>query len=239
MTEVKLCGMTRPEDVECAVTLGVRYVGCVFAGGPRNQTMARAISLFDATGAPPPGRVGVFASIGAPALAAAAEGLRLEAVQMHDDPSREAVSMLRREPGFAAEIWAVLRCRPGEALPSDAADLWLAADALVLDARVAGQLGGTGAALSWSDLADTVTRLRAHSARSRLVLAGGLTPDNVGDAIAALRPDVVNVSSGVESAPGRKDPARMRAFVEAVSAADRLVRSAPPSTLHPHPPASQ
>ena len=229
--------MTRIEDLQYAATLGVRYVGCVFAGGPRNQTVARAKALFDALAGPPPGRVGVFARIGSPALTAAAEGLALEAVQMHEDPSAHDVSVLRREPGFGAQIWAVMRCHPDQELPPRATDLWLAADALVLDARVSGQLGGTGAALSWSELAGGATRLRALCARTRLVLAGGLTPDNVGHAIAALRPDVVDVSSGIESAPGRKDPARMRAFVEAVAAADRIWPSPSTSTSHhSHPP---
>jgi phosphoribosylanthranilate isomerase len=235
VTEVKLCGMTRPADIEYAVELGVRYVGCIFAGGPRQRTMAEAATLFRNLGGPTPGRVGVFARVEPSALEAAASALTLEAVQLHDDPSAELVAALRRRR-IGAEIWAVLRCPRGERLLPLAAELWRTADALVLDAQVTGQLGGTGTPLAWSELAEGVAALRALGGRGRLVLAGGLTPENVGEAIAALRPDVVDVSSGIESAPGRKHPARMRAFVEAVATADRGALEPPPSpsSSHPH-----
>jgi len=87
-----------------------------------------------------------------------------------------------------------------------------AADAVVLDARVPGRLGGTGVALEWARLRDAVDRLREGRV---LVLAGGLTPDNVAAAADVLAPDVVDVSSGVERAPGIKDHARMCAFAAA------------------------
>jgi phosphoribosylanthranilate isomerase len=90
------------------------------------------------------------------------------------------------------------------------------ADALVLDAKVPGQLGGTGVALDWAALANDVSAWRAAHPGVRLVLAGGLTPENVQRAIGLLGPDVVDVSSGVESAPGIKDPERLQAFVDAV-----------------------
>ena len=88
---------------------------------------------------------------------------------------------------------------------------------MLLDTRAddAGVRGGTGRAFDW-----TVAREVRESARY-LVLAGGLTPENVGRAVAAVEPDAVDVSSGVESAPGRKDPERVRAFVRAVRAAER------------------
>ena len=87
------------------------------------------------------------------------------------------------------------------------------ADAVLLDARVEGQLGGSGVVVAWERIAVSVGAVRAGG---RLVLAGGLTPENVGLALAALEPDVVDVSSGVESAPGIKDHLRMEAFVRSV-----------------------
>ena len=128
---------------------------------------------------------------------------------------------MRRSLGV--EVWAVVRCSPSEALPAHAADIWTAADALVLDARVSGRLGGTGVPLDWSRLAAGVARLRHQAPGGRLVVAGGLTPENVGTAISHLQPDVVDVSSGIEYAPGKKDHARMEAFVHAVAEADRLL----------------
>jgi len=90
-------------------------------------------------------------------------------------------------------------------------------DGVLLDAKVPGRLGGTGAALPWQELIDQIQPLREGS-RSRLILAGGLRPENVAEAIRLLRPDVVDVSSGVETEPGVKDRARMRAFRDAVNA---------------------
>jgi phosphoribosylanthranilate isomerase len=101
----------------------------------------------------------------------------------------------------------------GAALPPHAAELFATADAVLLDPRVAGALGGTGTTLDWDALADAVAAVRGSVP---LVLAGGLTPENVARAAATLAPAVVDVSSGVESAPGVKDPARMTAFVAAV-----------------------
>jgi phosphoribosylanthranilate isomerase len=87
------------------------------------------------------------------------------------------------------------------------------ADAVVLDAKVSGRLGGTGTAFDWDGVARTLDRQRV---RARIVLAGGLNQDNVAQAVRIVAPDIVDVSSGVESAPGIKDHARMRAFGDAV-----------------------
>jgi phosphoribosylanthranilate isomerase len=89
----------------------------------------------------------------------------------------------------------------------------LGADAVVLDAKVPGRLGGTGTAFDWEGVARALDRDRG---RGRIVLAGGLNPENVSRAVRIVAPDIVDVSSGVESAPGIKDHARMRAFGDAV-----------------------
>jgi len=99
-------------------------------------------------------------------------------------------------------------------MPEEARALFDSADAIVLDARSDQQLGGTGHALPWNELAADIARDRGSSV---VVLAGGLKPSNVGSAVRTLAPDVVDVSSGIESAPGIKDPWLMREFYAAVS----------------------
>jgi phosphoribosylanthranilate isomerase len=207
--EIKFCGMTREEDVDAAIALGARYVGLIFAGGPRSISMDRARELL---GRVPSrvGRVGVFGpEIDAASVRAAAD-LGLDVLQLHGDPDEAAVALARIS--FGGAVWAALRVRSDE-LPARARDLFHAADAVVLDAYSPGALGGTGLTLAWANLAKAVEAVR-H--RGRLVLAGGLRPDTVSTAVRALRPDVVDVSSGVESAPGIKDHAKLRAFRDAV-----------------------
>jgi phosphoribosylanthranilate isomerase len=93
------------------------------------------------------------------------------------------------------------------------------ADGVVLDTFSPKSLGGTGTTFNWRDAAPRLAAL-VNGGRARVILAGGLKAENVGEAIATLGPDVVDVSSGIESAPGIKDPARMRAFMDAVRASD-------------------
>ena len=208
LPEIKFCGMTREEDVDTAVALGARYVGVVFAGGPRSITVERAGELLRRVPRGV-GRVGVFG----PAVETAghvAQELDLEVVQLHGDPDQAAVALVRK--AFGGTVWAALRVA-GEAIPAHAADLFRAADAVVLDTFSPTGLGGTGTALPWADLATAVAAIRHPG---RLVLAGGLRPETVSAAVRALRPDVVDVSSGVESAPGIKDHAKLRAFRDAV-----------------------
>lgn len=206
---VKFCGLTRVEDAAGGAALGARYLGVIFAGGPRLLAADRAAALFAAVPGTY-GRVGVFGSQTPAEIADIARDVGLDAVQLHGDPSAGAVDKVRAS--FAGEVWAVVRTS-GVELPSDLGALFAAADAVVLDARVAGSLGGTGVALDWEALAP---RLEGARRGGRLVLAGGLTPDNVGRAALLLAPDVVDVSSGVERAPGIKDATRMRAFVNAL-----------------------
>jgi phosphoribosylanthranilate isomerase len=222
VTDIKLCGMTRAADATSAASLGVGYVGCIFAGGPRHQTPDAAAKVFaELERWRRPHRVGVFATADAAALATAIETAGLDVIQLHGNPTAAEIITIRKT--CDRPIWAVVRCR-GSQLPDEITSLWDVADGVLLDAHVDGRLGGTGVALPWRALSDAVRASRAGATRrARLVLAGGLTADNVGEAIDALRPDVVDTSSGVESATGIKDLARMRAFIEAVSAADRAI----------------
>jgi phosphoribosylanthranilate isomerase len=157
-------------------------------------------------------RVGVFGAARADEIGRIAGEARLDVVQLHADPTPADVAAVRGET--AARVWAVVRVT--DALPAGVDELFESADALLIDARVPGSLGGSGVAVEWEALK---SELRARRGNCRIVLAGGLTPDNVALAVATLRPHVVDVSSGVESAPGIKDHARMRAFAAAVAGA--------------------
>lgn len=210
MTEIKFCGMTRPEDALHAATLGARYVGVVFAESPRQLTDEQARVVLDVV---PMGvsRVGVFGDAKPEQIAMRAEKLGLDVVQLHGDPKPRTITRVRKN--WRGRVWAVQRIN-GADVPPTASDLFDAADAIVLDSRVADKLGGTGVVLPWDELRDRIAAIR--TSRTRLVLAGGLNPENVRRAIASLTPDVVDVSSGVESSTGVKDHDKMRAFRDAV-----------------------
>jgi phosphoribosylanthranilate isomerase len=213
VVEIKFCGLTQPEDAAEAVRLGASYLGVIFAGGVRNVSPATAREV---QGCAPArvGRVGVFAASTAEAIAKGAAAGGVGIVQLHGDPTAHDVDAVRAR--FAGQVWAVVRVQ--DRLPDHAAPLFDVADAVVLDARVDRALGGTGVAFQWAAVAGAVERAR-RGRRGRLVVAGGLRPENVGLAIAELAPDVVDVSSGVESAPGIKDHDLMRAFAHAAGAA--------------------
>lgn len=223
---VKFCGLTRADDAAEGARLGARYLGAIFAGGPRLVPASRAASLFSAGRAAAalawrslPRCVGVMGEQSVAEIADLADEAGLDVVQLHADPTPDAVARVRDATG--REVWAALRVA-GTALPADAAELFAAADAVVLDARVADRLGGTGVALDWRALGDAVAAARG---RTRLVLAGGLTPSNVKEAAEALGADVVDVSSGVEASPGMKDHQLMRAFAAGAASAATLGRT--------------
>jgi phosphoribosylanthranilate isomerase len=209
VVEIKFCGMTRPEDVKEGATLGADYVGVILASGPRKLDVPRASSVLEHARAPVR-RVGVFGDVGADEIARSAVQLGLDAVQLHGRSDAKTLAEIRED--FGGELWAVLRLADGT-IPSGVGELFDLADVVVLDALVKGALGGTGVTLPWNELAASLAPWRR---RARLALAGGLRPENVAQAIRLLRPDIVDVSSGVEAAPGIKDHQRMRAFRDAV-----------------------
>ncbi|MGZ8411356.1 MAG: phosphoribosylanthranilate isomerase [Gemmatirosa sp.] len=216
---IKVCGLVRAADAAEAARLGADYVGSIFAGGPRmiDAATARANVAAARAAAParPPRAVGVMGVQSADEIARIADAATLDVVQLHADPDARAVAAVRS--AWGGPVWAVLRIA-GTAIPVHAAALFDVADAVVLDAKVEGQqLGGTGVALAWEALDEELAPYRGRAAT--LVLAGGLRPENVARAIAALRPDAVDVSSGVERAPGDKDPARVAAFLAAARSA--------------------
>lgn len=213
MAEIKFCGLTRPEDALVAGQLGASYVGVIFAGGPRQLSPTRAKEVLDACRSAAK-RVGVFGAVSPGEVGRVAREVRLDVVQLHGDPGAAEIAAVRAETD--ALVWAVVRV--SGALPAEADELFDTADAVLIDSRVAGALGGSGVPVEWESIRAGLARRRVGR---QLVLAGGLVPENVARALAALEPDVVDVSSGVESAPGIKDHARMRAFAAAVAGAGR------------------
>ncbi len=210
-TAIKFCGICRREDVLLASDLGAAYVGAIFAPSPRRITPEAAADIFAASSGPK--KVGVFGGASAGEILEAAGVAALDVIQLHSEPAGGMIAELRT--GFRGEIWAVVRIAD-DGLPSSLAES-SEADAILVDSYSRSQLGGTGRPFDWARSADEIRRLAAGK---RLIVAGGLDPQSVGVAIHALDPDVVDVSSGVESAPGVKDDALMRAFASAVAAAD-------------------
>jgi phosphoribosylanthranilate isomerase len=206
--EVKFCGLTRAEDVDCAAELGATHVGFVFAESPRRTTPARAA---DMTRELPEGirKVGVFVDATCDEMVSAIATAGLQVVQLHDRRLLTCVDALR---GTGVEIWSVVHVEDGR-LPAGLPAIAAGVDMIVLDTRVGKRAGGTGVPFDWHAVRSGIDAVRPSV---RVGVAGGLRPENVSDAIRALDPDLVDVSSGVEAQPGIKDPGRMRAFVQGV-----------------------
>ncbi|MBP6775205.1 MAG: phosphoribosylanthranilate isomerase [Gemmatimonadaceae bacterium] len=215
MTQIKICGLTSPADAAQASRAGAAYVGVILAGGPRLLSVERAGEVLNGA-LPGVRRVAVFGAQDTETIRSIANELTLDVIQLHGDPTTKQIDRLRDDGRRA--VWPVLRVE-GTVLPSETLELARAAGTLVLDAKVMGQLGGTGVPLDWAGLAGALARMRAAVTELRLVLAGGLRPGNVTHAINVLLPDVVDVSSGVEQAPGIKDASLVEQFVSAVTAA--------------------
>ncbi len=161
-------------------------------------------------------RVAVFGTQQEREIIVITRELKLDVVQLHGTATPAMITRVREATG--AKIWPVVRIE-GQVLPAEAASLAAAAGALVIDSKVVGILGGTGVRLDWSGLRDALDALREGQAAFQLILAGGLRATNVAEAIDLLKPSVVDVSSGVEQAPGVKDPAQVERFVSAATRA--------------------
>lgn len=202
-TRVKICGMTRAEDVREAVRLGADAIGFVlWAGSPRAIGTAEAARIA-ATMPPFVTRVGVFVNATPADVARAVLEIGLDVVQLHGDEDVEAYRQVAARMIKAVAPDTRLAVADALRLPADVG--------LLIDAQDAEKRGGTGRLGHWAHAAEI--------ARSRpVILAGGLTAGNVAEAIAAVRPWGVDVSSGVEDAPGIKSPRRLREFLAAIHA---------------------
>lgn len=206
---IKFCGLTHARDAERAVSLGAAYLGVIFAGGPRLLDVTRAQAVLHPMRGSPARAVGVFGTQSPDEIARTAERVRLDLIQLHADPTEEEIGRVRRLTG--CDVWAVARIERA-VVPSRMDTLFAAADGVLLDSRVGGTLGGSGRTFDWTEVGHAIAPLREGR---QVILAGGLTPQNVQEGIRALHPDVVDVSSGVESAVGVKDHDRMAAFADA------------------------
>jgi phosphoribosylanthranilate isomerase len=201
VTRVKICGITRPEDAQLAAELGAWALGFVLWPGSKRaadpavaagiaRSLRRRVDL-----------VGVFVNPTLDEVAGAAESIGLTHLQLHGDEG----------PAFCLEAGRRTGCKVVKAArvgtSADLQDLErFRTDFHLLDTAVAGVRGGSGQAWDWGLIAQRRSKVPA-------ILSGGLTPENVLDGIAAVHPWAVDVSSGVEAAPGVKDPAKLEAFL--------------------------
>lgn len=225
----KICGNKTLEDAKLAVAQGADAIGFVFVDGSKRRTTPEAVGQITRQLPRTIETYGVFAGTDADAIVDAARVAGLGGVQLHAPEESGLAAQLRRR--FAAERGNV-RILQVLHYEGNAEDFALrlrrlrdapVADAVLLDSRTATEQGGTGKVFDWAAASAVLDR---EAQGLRVVVAGGLRPENVRQAILTLRPWGVDVSSGVESAPGRKDPQRVAAFVRAArDAGEELLRS--------------
>jgi phosphoribosylanthranilate isomerase len=199
--KVKICGITRAVDAQAAVAAGADALGFVFyERSVRHLSAAQAAAII---GELPPfvARVGVFVNAPEPFLREVAGECGLDTLQLHGNEPPEFCRRL--QPWKIIKAFRMHNRETLRRLPEYSGLAWL------LDSYVPGQMGGSGERFDW-DLAGEAAKLGG-----KIILAGGLTPANVAEAVRRVRPYAVDVSSGVESAPGKKDPHKIRDFIQA------------------------
>ncbi len=199
---VKICGITNLSDAKHAAESGAEFLGFnFFPGSPRfippEEAAAIIADLPKATTA-----VGIFVNEAVDSILEVIFKTSINVVQLHGDEDLRTVAELRRVDGL--EIIKAVRVKPGD--KAESVPLF-GADALLLDSSSERGWGGLGKKIDWQ-LAYEIILLRGP-----IFLAGGLTPENVAEAIRTARPHAVDVASGVESSPGKKDPKKVEAFI--------------------------
>jgi phosphoribosylanthranilate isomerase len=208
MIQVKICGITNASDALAAIDAGANLLGFNFyEKSPRHIAEAEAAKIRPRL----PRKVkavGIFVNAPPAAVAAMCKSLKLDAAQLHGDESPETVAELARK----LAVWKAFRVEPDFRL--ETLDEYPEASAFLFDAAHTGQYGGTGRTTDW-DVA------RRAALGHRIILAGGLNIENVAAAVRIVRPYAVDVASGVESKPGKKDHGRMREFIQEVRRGER------------------
>jgi phosphoribosylanthranilate isomerase len=206
--KIKICGLMRPQDAKKAAEAGASYLGVVFAGGPRAVSPERAGDVVAAGAGVPV--LGIFADQSFDEILQIRERTGLSGAQLHGTYSRSVAERLR---AAGLQVWRVVRI----AVPPDLDSLAEAipgSDAVLVEPKVSHARGGAGVPLDLAVAGEARARLAGHP----MALAGGLTPETVAAALDLVRPEIVDVSSGVERLPGIKDYNRMARFAEAVFA---------------------
>jgi phosphoribosylanthranilate isomerase len=220
---IKICANTNFEDAQLAAELGADAVGFVFAQSPRRVTAEQAAEI---TKDLPKAieKIGVFSAAEIETIAEIVRAAGLTGVQLHFPPMLHVIAALRSEFGEKFRIVQTNHWRAGgqtgSAFAEELRQLRSVAeiDAVLVDSRTAVADGGTGVVFDWLAAREALLELGAKP----LIIAGGLNAANVGQAIAVLRPWGVDVASGVEASPGKKDPQRLREFIAAARSTERL-----------------
>jgi phosphoribosylanthranilate isomerase len=225
---IKICGNTSLEDARLAVEAGADAAGFVFAPSPRRVSAAQVAAIVPQLPHEVE-KIGVFVGADVEAIEAVVREAGLTGVQLHFAADPELPEELHRRLGRELRVMRVLHF-DAEHLAGIATQLADYAhdphvDAVLVDSRTAGAVGGTGLAFDWAaarlTLFDGPQHGSQHGSQSRLVAAGGLNPENVAEAISLLEPWGVDVVSGVEAEPGRKAPRKVADFVARARAAAR------------------
>jgi phosphoribosylanthranilate isomerase len=217
---IKICGITRLEDAEAAIAAGADAIGFVFAESPRRIAPEAAREIGRNLPASVE-KIGVFVDEDPEAIARAAEIADLTGLQIHRDGFEPGIS--RIPESTSAVPFRLIRTVRYSGDPARFAKDLIAlqtvansdgdkTDAVLVDTCVSGRQGGTGIAFDWNGAGEGFRRGALHL---RLIAAGGLRPENVGEAIRTLQPWGVDVSTGVEVSPGRKDAVRVKEFIRA------------------------
>ena len=206
---IKICGNTSLEDALLAADAGADAVGFVFARSPRQVTSCHVEAI---TAKLPRSveKIGVFVDATLAEIEVAVLDGGLTGVQLHSSGSPDLPEKLRDRFGPDLRILRVLHFSPGAVVEAASLAADKNIDALLVDSRTEAAVGGTGIAFDWNSAVGLFQNPEAHP---HLVLAGGLTPENVSHAITILHPWGIDVVSGVESAPGRKDAEKVRKFI--------------------------
>lgn len=211
-TRIKICGVTRAQDAQASAACGADAIGLVFY--PRSSRAVTVDRAADIVAAVPPfvSVVALFVDEPIASIERILSNLPIDVIQFHGEESPEFCQQFGR-PWIKA-----LRVKPDLDV-GEQCQRFSKARAVLLDSWQAGVVGGTGKTFDW--------RLAQKSLPMPIVLAGGLNDNNVGDGMRALRPAAVDVSGGVESAPGLKDVDRIKQFIAAVRAADQQMEALP------------
>jgi phosphoribosylanthranilate isomerase len=216
---IKICATTSLADAMVAAEAGADAVGFVFAPSPRRVTAEQAGAIVAELPAEIE-KIGVFVNASLKEITATVETAGLTGMQLHSEVTADETAKLRARFGPRLRILRVVHFEAGAPERAAAAAMDASCDAsvdaILVDSRTATALGGTGKSYDWAEARRAVFGAMKET---KLVAAGGLTPENVAEAIAMLRPWGVDVVSGVEAAPGRKDAAKVRAFVANAGAA--------------------